>query len=56
MGNEHEPALFVVCLFPFFKTGFLCVTVLAVLELVVANQAGLELTEIRLPLPPKGWD
>ena len=40
-----------VCLFV-FKTGFLCVT--AVLELALADQAGLELIEIQLPLPPSG--
>ena len=39
-------------LFWFFKTGFLCVTVLAVLELALVDQSGLELTEIHLPLPP----
>ena len=35
------------------KTGFLCVTVLTVLELALVDQAGLELTDISLPLPPK---
>ena len=40
----------------FFKTGFPCVTVLAVLELALVNQPGLELTEIRLSLPPRSWD
>ena len=32
------------------------VTVLAVLELALVDQAGLELTEICLSLPPKCWD
>ena len=27
-----------------------------VLKLALVDQAGLELTEIRLPLPPKCWD
>lgn len=27
-----------------------------ILDLALVDQAGLELTEIRLPLPPKGWD
>ena len=45
-----------VCLFIclFFETGFLCV-VLAVLELCV-DQAGFELAEILLPLPPECQD
>ena len=45
-----------VCFFGvvlFFETGFLCITVLAVLELAPVDQAGLELTEICLPLC---WD
>ena len=37
----------------FFETGFLCVTTLVVLELALVDHAGLELTEIRLPPPPK---
>ena len=38
-----------------FETGFLCVTVLAVLELALIDQAGLEFTEIRcLCLPSAG--
>ncbi|KAM7319942.1 hypothetical protein ACRRTK_020385 [Alexandromys fortis] len=28
----------------------------AVLELALVDQAGLELTEIHLPLPPECWD
>ena len=43
---------------PFF--GFLrqsfSVALEAVLELALVYQAGLELTEIRLPLPPECWD
>ena len=39
--------------FLFFKPGILCVTALAVLEPALVDQAGLELTEIHLPLPPK---
>ena len=35
----------------FFKTGFLCVTALAILQLDI--QVGLRLTEILLPLPPE---
>ena len=34
------------------ETGFFCTTVLAVLELALVDQAGLELIEIPLPLPP----
>ena len=40
----------------YVKTGFLCVTVLAGLELALVDQTGLELTEICLHLPPKCWD
>ena len=43
------------CLFVCFEIGFLCEKVLTVLELSV-DQAGLKLTEIRLPLPPECWD
>ena len=39
-----------------FKTEFLFLIVLAVLELALVDQAGLELTEILLPLPPKCLD
>ena len=47
-------ALFFVCLFVclFFETGFFCVITLAVLELVLVDQAGLALTKVHLPLPP----
>ena len=40
-----------VCL---FERAFLCLE--AVLELALVDQAGLELTEIQLPLPPECWD
>ena len=33
-----------------------CLMGLAVLELVFVDQVGLELTEIRVPLPLKCWD
>ena len=39
----------------FFETRFLYVTALAVLELAFVDQAGFELTEICLPLPPECW-
>ena len=45
--------------FWFFKIGFLCVVpvVLVVLGCPCSvDQAGLELIEILLPLPPKCWD
>ena len=53
--RHHNHAIFLFC-FLFFETGFLCVTVLAVLELVLIDQAGLELTEISLLLLPDCWD
>ena len=40
----------------FFETGFLCRFLVPVLELALLDLAGLELTEIRLPLPPDCWD
>ena len=40
----------------FFNTGFLCERVLAVLEVALVDQAGLELTDIHLPLPPECWE
>ncbi|CAO2599084.1 hypothetical protein LEMLEM_LOCUS9700, partial [Lemmus lemmus] len=42
----------------FFETEFLkkLVALEPVLELALVDQAGLELTEIRLPLPPECWD
>ena len=39
-----------------FGAGVLCVTTLAVLELAPVDQAGLELTEVHLPLTPECWD
>jgi hypothetical protein len=39
----------------FFKTGFLCVVALAVLELILYTRLALN-SEIRLPLPPNCWD
>ena len=42
--------------FLLFEIGLLCVTALAVLELALVDQAGLEHTEILLPLPAKCWD
>ena len=49
--------LFFACLFVcLLETGFLSLTVLAVLEIAFVDQAGLELTEIHLPLPPECWD
>lgn len=45
------------CLFCFyFETEFLSVTVLAVLELSLVDQSGLELSKIPLSLPPACWD
>ena len=41
--------------FGFLRQGF-SVALEAVLELALVDQAGLELTEIRLPLPPECWD
>ena len=40
----------------FFKTDFLCVTAQVTLKLIFVDQAGLELIEICLPLPPECWD
>ena len=45
---------FFACLF--FETGFLCVDLVPILELALVDQAGLELTEICLLLPPQCWD
>ncbi|EGV96176.1 hypothetical protein I79_005859 [Cricetulus griseus] len=44
-----------VLFFGFSRQGF-SVALEAVLELALVDQAGLELTEIRLPLPPECWD
>ena len=41
--------------FGFSRQGF-SVVLEPVLELTLVDQAGLELTEIRLPLPLKCWD
>ena len=43
---------FCFCLFV-FKTGFLCVALESVLELALVDQAGLKLTKIHMPMPPK---
>jgi hypothetical protein len=40
----------------FFRKGFLDVTALAVVELILWNQASLELAEIHLPPPPECWN
>ena len=42
-------------IFYFSRQGF-SVALEPVLELALVDQAGLELTEIRLPLPPECWD
>ena len=47
---------FLAYTFFFSQTGFLCVALEPVLELALVEQAGLKLTEIRLPLPLKCWD
>ena len=47
---------FFLSFFLFFETGFLCVALEPVLELAIVDQAGLELREIHLPLPPECWD
>ena len=39
--------------FWFFDTGFLHVALVPILELAHVDQADLELTEVRLPLPPE---
>ena len=41
--------------FCFSRQGF-SVALEPVLELALVDQAGLELTEIRVPLPPECWD
>ena len=46
---------FVLFCFGFWRHGF-SVALEAVLELALVDQAGLELTEILLPLPPECWD
>ena len=49
---------FLFCFVLSFEAGFLYrETVLEpVLELALVDQAGLELTEMHLPLPPECWD
>ena len=49
----HNPISF-LC-FGLLRQGF-PVSLEAVLELALMDQAGLELTEICLPLPPEYWD
>ena len=39
-----------------FSRQSLSAALVPVLELALVDQAGLELTEILLPLPPKSWD
>ena len=57
--TEHY-FLFGIVLFSFFislfKTRFLCIMALAVLELALLDHACLEFKEILLPLPPKYCD
>ena len=48
-------ASFLFCFVLYFETGSLCVTALAVLELTLSGQAGLELTKICLFLGPKAY-
>ena len=48
-------SFFFLFLVLFFETGFLCVA-LTVQELALVDQAGLELTEIQLPLTLECWD
>ena len=52
--SQHRAHSF-VCLLFFFKTGFLCVTAVGFPGTCFVDQAGLELTEIRLYLPPECW-
>ena len=44
------------CLFVCFSRQGFSVALEPALELALVDQAGLELTEIHLPLPPKCWD
>ena len=46
--------LSLLLLFAFLR--FLCVALESVLEVTLVEQAGLELIEICLPLPPECWD
>ena len=54
--REQRPAYVIYDNIYIVEMGFLCVTVLAVLELALVDQADLELTEIHLPLPSRCWD
>ena len=47
--------LFGLVWFGFSRQGFF-VALKPVLDLALVDQAGLEPTEIRLPLPPECWD
>ena len=47
--------VFLFCFVLFWRQGF-SVALERILELALIHQAGLELTEIRLPLPPECWD
>ena len=57
MSLIHNFVVVVVAflLFCFPRQGF-SVALEPVLELALVDQAGLELTEIRLPLPPECWN
>ena len=44
-----------IAFFWFFQTGFLCVAFGVYPGTHSGEQAGLELTEMHLPLPPKSW-
>ena len=50
LSHIPDPDHFVV-----LRQGF-SVALVPVLELALVDQAGLELTEIHLPLPPECWD
>ena len=56
MAFELQYLLFFFLSFFFFETGFLRSFLVPVLELALVDQAGLELTEICLSLPPECWD
>ena len=43
-------------IFDFFETEFLCVTVLAVLELILIDQVSLKITRGPFTSDPKCWD
>ena len=51
-----SPELLLVKVSWFFETGFLWCSFEACPETHPVGQAGLKLTEICLPLPPKCWD